>query len=242
MRLSTLVTLSFDDAHPNDLKLARLLKKHGLKATFYAPLANAEQALMPLRALRSLASLGAEIGSHGLSHRRLHRLGELEARRELFLSKQRLEAALGQPVRGFCFPGGEYHSRLPLWAAQEGYDYCRSTRMFRSGRLLQGNLLHSSLQWWPHSMLRYARHWLRRPSLGAAAELFSGGGSLDQRARDLFERCLRLGRPFHLWGHSYEYRTAQDWKALEAFLEFIAKRPGARYVTNSGIYDALVLA
>lgn len=237
-----LVSLSFDDAHPNDLRLARLLKKRGLKATFYAPLANAEGPVLAPKRLGALAQLGMEVGSHGLSHRRLHRLGELEARRELFLSKQRLEAALDAPVRGFCFPGGEYHRRLPLWAAQEGYDYCRSTRMFRSGRMLAGNLLHSSLQWWPHSLLRYARHWLRRPGLRSALELASASGGLEQGARRAFQRCQRLGLPFHLWGHSYEFQAPEDWARLEAFLEFIARRPGVSYVDNSGLYDALVHA
>jgi len=167
-------------------------------------------------------------------------MDEGQARRELFLSKQRLEAALQAPVRGFCFPGGKYHGQLPLWAAQEGYDYCRTTRMFRSAAMRQRNLLHTTLQWWPHSEAGYLRHWLRRPGIKSALELLSGHTGLEARARALFERCSRRGLPFHLWGHSYELQAPADWKRLEGFLEFISKRQGVRYVTNAELFDALV--
>ncbi|HWE26021.1 MAG TPA: polysaccharide deacetylase family protein, partial [Myxococcales bacterium] len=54
--------------------------------------------------VRALAAAGMEIGSHGLTHRRLLDLNADEARRELKDSKEQLEAVLGRPVEIFAYP------------------------------------------------------------------------------------------------------------------------------------------
>ena len=36
----TIITTSWDDGHPLDLKLGKLLKQNSIKATFYTPLTN----------------------------------------------------------------------------------------------------------------------------------------------------------------------------------------------------------
>ena len=239
--MTTRVTLSFDDGHPNDLRLARILRRLGLRATFYIPLANSENELMTRVELLKIRDMGFEIGSHGLTHRRLHTMEELEARREFYLSRRGLEKILEEPVRGFCFSGGKTRHPLSLWAAQEGYDYCRTTRMFRQSRMRLRNLLHTSLQWYPHGYSGYLRHLLRRPKAYALAEFVRCKRPLlAGTAASLFDEALSQGRPFHLWGHSYEFVGREDWRNLEAFLEGIAGRSGVAYVNNSELFDALL--
>lgn len=41
---------------------------------------------------------------------------------EITLSKSRLEQALGEPVRHFCYPYGSYDDAVVAMAAQAGYD------------------------------------------------------------------------------------------------------------------------
>jgi peptidoglycan/xylan/chitin deacetylase (PgdA/CDA1 family) len=241
--LTTHVSLSFDDGHPKDLRLAKLLKRYGLRATFYIPLANPENPVLGPSGIRRLRDMGFEIGSHGLTHQRVHHIPELEVRREFYLSRRALERILDEPVRGFCFSGGKTRRPLAHWVAQEGYDFCRSTRMFRQERMRVRNVLHSSLQWYPHSAMGYLRHLTRRPRwIALSTYLRNWRPSLLGRATALFDEALREGRPFHLWGHSYELVEPQQWRDLEIFLESIAGRPGVSYATNGELYDALLYA
>jgi peptidoglycan/xylan/chitin deacetylase (PgdA/CDA1 family) len=241
--LTTHVSLSFDDGHPLDLRLAKLLKRYGLRATFYIPLANRENPVLGPSGIRRLRDLGFEIGSHGLTHERVHQMPELEARREFYLSRRSLERILEEPVRGFCFSGGKTRKPLAVWVAQEGYDYCRSTRMFRQQRMRVRNVLHSSLQWYPHGTVGYLRHLMRRPRWIAFSDfLRHQRPSLAKRAESLFDEALQKGLPFHLWGHSYDLVEPRQWHDLEAFLDHIAGRPGVTYATNGELYDALLHA
>lgn len=41
-----IVTTSWDDGHPSDLKLAELLKRYDVPATFYIPIDNRERVKM----------------------------------------------------------------------------------------------------------------------------------------------------------------------------------------------------
>ena len=52
------------------------------------------------------ARAGVAVGSHGLDHRSLGRLGPREAVRQVVESKQRLEDRLGLPVRSLAYPFG----------------------------------------------------------------------------------------------------------------------------------------
>ncbi len=241
--MTTHVSLSFDDGHPSDLRLARLLKRYGLRATFYIPLSNPENPVLGPSGIRRLRDLGFEIGSHGLTHLRLPPMSELEIRREFYLSRRALEKILGEPVRGFCFSGGKTKRPLAQWVAQEGYDYCRSTRMFRQHLMRRRNVLHSSLQWYPHNTIGYLRHLMRRPRVKAlAAFVRSQQATLAERAGVLFEEALQKGQPFHLWGHSYDLVDKAQWRELEAFFDHIAGRSDVTYATNGELYDALLHA
>jgi peptidoglycan/xylan/chitin deacetylase (PgdA/CDA1 family) len=63
---SALFTLSIDDGHPLDLKIAELLKRYDIPATFYIPLHNSEgHPVLQTSALCELAK-HFEIGSHTL--------------------------------------------------------------------------------------------------------------------------------------------------------------------------------
>lgn len=56
--------------------------------------------------LRRLASLGMEIGAHCVTHPILARVPTDRARNEIFESKARLEAVLGQKLKSFAYPNG----------------------------------------------------------------------------------------------------------------------------------------
>jgi peptidoglycan/xylan/chitin deacetylase (PgdA/CDA1 family) len=78
-----------------------------------------------LEQLRAMAAAGVEIGSHAYTHTDL---GNITDRRllqyEVVEAKQRLQDALGRPVRYFAFPYGLYANLNPVafeLAREAGY-------------------------------------------------------------------------------------------------------------------------
>src|SRR5262249_35495035 len=62
--------------------------------------------------LRTLARTGHEIGSHSLTHPILPQCSDRELEREAAGSKALLEERLEVEVESFCYPNGDYHSRV----------------------------------------------------------------------------------------------------------------------------------
>jgi peptidoglycan/xylan/chitin deacetylase (PgdA/CDA1 family) len=60
------ITTSWDDGHPLDLRLAELLHKYGLPATFYIPLENQ----LPVLTQSQVRELSGkfEVGAHTVHH------------------------------------------------------------------------------------------------------------------------------------------------------------------------------
>lgn len=72
--------------------------------------------------LEQMAEAGFEIGSHGLSHAHLTRLGDDALREELLESKRAIEARLGR-CDSLAYPFGEWDARVAAAAADVGYSF-----------------------------------------------------------------------------------------------------------------------
>ena len=103
MTAPRIVTTSWDDGDPLDLKVAELLRARGLPGPFYFPFIGQEgRCTLEPAQLRSLASEGFEVGGHGMSHNVLPPLRSKEIAREAGICKNRPEDILGKQVRMFC--------------------------------------------------------------------------------------------------------------------------------------------
>lgn len=76
--------------------------------------------------LKELMQEGADIQSHGCSHRRLTSLSSTELEREIQGSKQILENGLGRCVRHFCYPFGSANERVKKAVKLAGYQSAAS--------------------------------------------------------------------------------------------------------------------
>ncbi len=132
------VVLTFDDGCRcfHDHALPELAAR-GMTATLFAvsgelggsnrwdrpPGGPAERAetLLDAAELRAIAAAGIEVGSHGRHHRDLTACDAAALADEVAGSRAELEAALGGPVRTFCYPYGRLDGAARAAAERAGY-------------------------------------------------------------------------------------------------------------------------
>jgi peptidoglycan/xylan/chitin deacetylase (PgdA/CDA1 family) len=125
------VVLTFDDGYVDNVRWAApLLRALDVRATFFVlPLfagrVNSWNARVRYTArhmdweqLGGLLEGGHEIGSHGLSHRRMDALGTEEVAREVHESAELIRDALGQDPVSFAYPFGFVDERVAAITAE----------------------------------------------------------------------------------------------------------------------------
>jgi peptidoglycan/xylan/chitin deacetylase (PgdA/CDA1 family) len=228
-----IVTLSWDDGHPLDLRMARLMADLGLSATFYVPV-SIKGPTLDHSQLIELSQMGMEIGSHGLTHSALTSAPDVQ--RELAESKDKLEQMIGKPVSSFCYPFGKFNRKVAAVAHSAGYSLARTTVGFRIAREFDRFRMPVTLQFAQHSRLTHLRHALHEGNLrGIVTWGFRGHfePELMQLAQFAFDEAYRANGIFHMWGHSWEVNDLGLWDMLTEFCRYIARRPGVTYVANS---------
>lgn len=129
-----LVGLTFDDGYENFAQFALpVLEGLGFSATLFAVAGmlgehNAwdeepRMGLLDTGGLRAVASQGIEIGSHGMSHKRVAGLPPERLRHEVVESKVLLSEILGEQVEGFCYPYGSLDEAAVRAVCEAGYSY-----------------------------------------------------------------------------------------------------------------------
>ena len=161
-----IVTTSWDDGDPSDLRVAELLSTRNVPGTFYVPVkghvaAGHQASRMSLAALLELASLGFEIGAHGVSHPNLPACGEDELVVEVESSKKRLEDDLGKNVSMFAYPRGRHNGKVISSLIQAGYAGARTTAMLARGLDFDPYRMPTSVHVFPHSRFEYFRNLVR---------------------------------------------------------------------------------
>lgn len=236
MSARVLVTTSWDDGHRLDLRLADMLRAHGIPGTFYISPRNRELAAADLLSDAEVAGLAEdfEIGSHSMTHPVLTTVSTREVAWELAASKEYLEEVTGAPVTSFCYPRGAHDDATASAVEDAGYTYARTVRRFelgptrdpfRDGTALEAH--RGPLPTLHRDLVRIARLSGYRPVRTFALL------DWERLARHMFDRAMDTGGVFHLWGHSWVLEQWQDWERLDRVLAYIAGRPSAHYVSNA---------
>lgn len=235
------LTTSWDDGHPLDLRLAELLARHGIRATFYVPAANSEtRPVLTAADLRRLDADGFEIGSHTHDHVRLDRLAPPQIRDQIARGKDRLEQDLGHAVAGFCYPGGKGVARARNTVAALGFTHARTVEMFRLDAGSDPFARPTSLQFHPHGVAALVRNWGRQGGGMGRLRLCLGCGlrpSLEARLEWLVQQAVARDGLLHVWGHSWEIEALGLWPLLDRFLATAAQAfAPARRLTNAAAF------
>lgn len=207
-----IVTFSYDDGPQNDKRLIELFNKYGVKGTFHLNGINYVGATEERKAeLRSIYE-GHEVACHTLRHGWPSRMPQQSVVLETLEDRRILEDIFGYPIIGMSYPSGSYDAESIAAMKACGIVYSRtvvSTRGFAMPK--------NFMEWHPT-----CHH----------------TGALDLCDKFIENLDSMWTHPvFYIWGHSYEYRTEEDWEKMETIVSKLANNDKIWYATNVDIYN-----
>ncbi len=196
-----------------------LLDKYNLKGTFYIPKDYKKRTLRDSQ-LKELA-FSQEVGAHSLTHPRAWKTGGLsddQINDEIFGSKKYLEEILGREIKMFCYPYGKFTGGIKSLVGQAGFLGARTTKNMQIN--------------FPKDFLEFGTTLRVFPlSFGQTLRFFRW----NRLAKNLFNKFLKDGGVYHIWGHSWEVEKYGMWRELEEIFQYIANRDECLYLTNGEV-------
>jgi peptidoglycan/xylan/chitin deacetylase (PgdA/CDA1 family) len=147
----------------------------------------------------------------------------------------RLEDALCAPVQMFCYPKGRFNRCVIRHVKQAGYKGARTTRMVRQGLDFDPFQMPTSLLAHPNIRMLYAKNLAKSWNIRGLFDYVTQFMSLDSWTaigKILFDRVLREGGVWHLYGHSWEIEKNGLWDELKEILDYVSRREGVFYASN----------
>ena len=222
------ITFSYDDGVTQDIRLAELFHKYGMKATFNLnsnllgkPGALEREGRRVSHIKNAPADVahiyaGHEIAGHTLDHPCLPTLSrEEDVIRQVEEDRLRLSELAGYEVVGFAYPCGGVNNNdrvAEIIRKNTGVKYCRTITSSHSFAP-QENLFRFNPTVYHH-------------------------GEMDKMF-ELGEQFLSLKAEtpqiFYIWGHAYEFDIYDNWDRFEEFLRMMAGREDIFYGTNKEV-------
>lgn len=229
------VTTSWDDGHKLDVRLAALLKKYGIKGTFYVCPQDREFKSEDLLNPQELLSISEdfEIGGHTITHPHLAKIPLSEASDEIAQSKIYLEELLQREVTAFCYPYGNYNGEVKDLVKKHGYKLARTTRRYAFDTPQDTFALPTTFHTYAHYSDLHKIFFFSHFSPVDVKKNWDW----EKLAIALFEHTCQTGGVFHLWGHSWEIEKYNGWQKLENVLAYIARKQDVLHQTNTELLD-----
>lgn len=241
--IPTIVTTSWDDGDPRDLRIAELLHSRELAGTFYIPMAGyLNNSTLTASDVRALSAGGFEIGAHSISHNSLTLLSNEQLKSEVKTCKLTLEQMVAKEVSMFCYPNGRYSPRVIQEVMRAGYQGARTTWMLSTSADFRHFEMPTTLQAFPHLTTGYLRDLGRAKNIPGLWKFTTELSRLDSwvdLGKKLFSQVLEHGGIWHLYGHSWEIDDLAIWSDLCRMLDHVSHREGVIYVTNSELISLL---
>ena len=206
------VTFSYDDGSEKDARLIALFNRYAVKGTFHL---NGKKYIGATEeekhALRECYQ-GHEVACHTVTHGWPARMPQQSVVGETYEDRKILEGVFGYPVVGMSYPSGSFDEKSIAAMEACGIVYSRTTK-----DTLNFPLPTVFMEWHPT-----AHHKKAQP----LADKFMG--QLDSQ----WTHPL-----LYIWGHSHEFKTEEDWAAMEQLVASVAGSDKIWYATNIEIYN-----
>ncbi|MVN22143.1 polysaccharide deacetylase family protein [Mucilaginibacter arboris] len=232
-----IITTSWDDGYPQDLKLADLLDKYNLPATFYIPKTNQEHVVMDEKTIVAL-SKRFELGGHTLNHVRLYsnmQAGLLE--NEIQGCYNWIKDLQGYNPTSFCFPGGVLNKASINAVYNSGFKMIRTTELLSTAVASTYNLSPTTLQVFEHPRVAYLKNTIKRSQYKNLIAWLTTSCTTDiLKLTDIYiNRVMKNDGCFHLWGHSWEIEKYNLWQKLEMVFNRISNISKFKYLQNKDL-------
>ena len=219
------LTLSYDDGVGADLRLMKIMKKHGIKGTFninsglFAPEGTVfedgkEQGRLTEALIRThYNDPDFEVAVHGLYHIHLNHASSEEAITDIAEDRKNLEALFNRPIRGMAYAFGGYSEKVVSLLKSMGIAYSRT-------------------------VVTTQRFDLPKEPLTLHPTCHHNNPRLDELCGNFLSGVPRYeAQMFSLWGHSYEFDNDNNWNVIEDFCEKMGGHDDIWYATNIEIID-----
>lgn len=216
-----MIRTSWDDGHPLDLKLAALLRRYGIPATFYIPVNGTERGKLTESQIKAIAE-HFDIGGHTINHIKLTQIPLKNAWVEIAKCKRILEGITNKEVTSFSYPWGQYNKEIIKLVEKAGFANARTTKQLTiTANPRKPFEMPTTVHAADHTMRHYFKQLSASRDLGfhlffVKNNLFTK--SWDEIAVKMLEYVVERGGVWHLWGHSYEV----DWVKLERVFKKIS--------------------
>lgn len=207
------LTMSYDDGLLEDRRLVALFNRYGIRATFNLNSGLREPQRIPQEEWAELYQ-GHEIACHTCLHPTIARCPLDQVARQILEDRLQLEALTGAPVRGLAYPNGSWSPEIAALLPALGIRYARVVGDTHNFELPQDFMTWTATCHHDHDLMEDARRFT----------------SLDKT------QYLYL---MYVWGHSFEFRTEEDWARMEDFCRLAGGREDTWYATNIEIVDYL---
>lgn len=207
-----IVTFSFDDGQKGDKRLAEIFRKYGVKGTFH--LNSSMYKNMTDEELKERASWyeGQEIACHTYSHLSPTVTSPTALATEVLKDREILERMAGYPVVGMSYPYGQYSEEVIRVMEDCGIVYSRTTGSNPGQRFILPNRF---MTWHPS-----CKH-----------------VSAEETIEEFLSKNDPVRSPLlYIWGHSFEFKTEEDWARIEGIVASVSGREDTWYATNIEIY------
>lgn len=205
------LTFSYDDGSPGDVRLVEMFNQAGVKGTFHLNGKNYLGASDGRKAEVRALYEGHEIACHTVSHGWPAHMPPQSVVKETFEDRKILEDIAGYPVVGMSYPSGSYNAEAAAAMRACGIVYSRTT--LATNRTV---MPEDFMTWHPTC------HHKNAPPL---VEKFME--TLDS------EWTPPLA---YIWGHSHEFRNEEDWALMQDILDKVAGCEKIWFATNIEIY------
>jgi peptidoglycan/xylan/chitin deacetylase (PgdA/CDA1 family) len=240
-----IVTTSWDDGDPSDLRVAEMLAARNLSGTFYIPVkGHHKYSRMTSAEMLELDSLGFEVGAHGVSSPNLPACDPQQLLVEVEGGKKRLEDDLGKRVSMFAYPRGRHNGKVIAALKQAGFAGARTTAMLARARAFDPFRMPTTVHAFPHTRFAYFRNLRRAWTVSRAWTYATHLRSADnwvELAKILFDSVVQDGGLWHLYGHSWEIEELRLWDGLKEVLDYVSSRTGVSYLANGAIVKDTVV-
>ena len=222
-------TFSYDDGVRQDIRLAEIFTRYGLKATFNLNNYHlrGEKGLTPEEVETYILKPGHEIAVHGFNHRAEGLLRPIEGIREVLDCRRLLEKTHNRIVRGMAYPD----SGVREFRNEANYEnikhYLQDLDVAYARSLGTDGGIDLPTDW--HCWMPTAAH--SSPRIMEYLDMFLKRDPNTGYTKNRYPVLL------YIWGHSYQFDDDNNWELIEDICQTLSQTQDVWFATNMEIYD-----